>query len=109
MKCLCEDIEILSKAKTPPFSICDEQIEVNEELRLKYRYLDIRRGDVAKKLVIRHKAMLATRNYLDKHGFLEISTPILGKSTPEGARDYLVPSRVYPGNLLRFAAISSNF
>ncbi len=91
------EIEILSKAKTPPFSICDEQIDVNEELRLKYRYLDIRRGDVAKKLVVRHKVMLTTRHYLDQQGFLEISTPILGKSTPEGARDYLVPSRIYPG------------
>ena len=91
------EIEILSKAKTPPFSICDEQIEVNEELRLKYRYLDIRRGDIAQKLVKRHQAMWATRQYLDQHGFLEIATPILGKSTPEGARDYLVPSRIYPG------------
>lgn len=92
-----EEIEVLSRAKTPPFSICDEFLEVNEELRLKYRYLDIRRGDIASKLVTRHKAMLATRQYLDKQGFLEITTPILGKSTPEGARDYLVPSRVYPG------------
>jgi aspartyl-tRNA synthetase len=94
---LVEEIDILSKAKTPPFSICDEQIDVNEELRLKYRYLDIRRGDVAKKLMTRHQVMLATRQYLDRQGFLEISTPILGKSTPEGARDYLVPSRIYPG------------
>jgi len=92
-----QEIEVLSKAKTPPFSICDEDIEVNEELRLKYRYLDIRRGDLAKKLLQRHRVMLATRHFLDKQGFLEISTPILGKSTPEGARDYLVPSRVYPG------------
>jgi aspartyl-tRNA synthetase len=92
-----QEIEVLSKAKTPPFSISDEQIEVNEELRLKYRYLDIRRGDVAEKLVQRHKTMLATRQFLDQQGFLEIATPILGKSTPEGARDYLVPSRVYPG------------
>ena len=94
---LVDDMEILSKAKTPPFSICDEQIDVNEELRLKYRYLDIRRGDIAKKLVTRHAIMLATRHYLDQQGFLEISTPILGKSTPEGARDYLVPSRIFPG------------
>lgn len=92
-----EEIEILSKAKNPPFSISDDNLEVNEELRLKYRYLDIRRGDIANKLVQRHKAMLATRQFLDEKGFLEISTPILGKSTPEGARDYLVPSRVYPG------------
>jgi aspartyl-tRNA synthetase len=93
-----DEIEILSKAKTPPFSICDEQIEVNEELRLTYRYLDIRRGGIANNLIQRHAAMLAARQYLDKHGFLEITTPILGKSTPEGARDYLVPSRVHPGD-----------
>lgn len=95
---MVKEIEVLSKAKTPPFSICDEQIEVNEELRLTYRYLDIRRGDIASKLVKRHTAMIAARKYLDNQGFLEISTPILGKSTPEGARDYLVPSRIYPGN-----------
>lgn len=95
---LIDEMEILSRAKTPPFSICDEMVEVNEELRLKYRYLDIRRGDIAQKLVTRHRAMMATRQYLDKQGFLEITTPILGKSTPEGARDYLVPSRVHPGN-----------
>lgn len=94
---LVQEMEILSKAKTPPFSISDEQIDVNEEVRLKYRYLDIRRGDVARKLMTRHTAMLAARQYLDQNGFLEITTPILGKSTPEGARDYLVPSRVYPG------------
>ncbi|MBS0621188.1 MAG: aspartate--tRNA ligase [Verrucomicrobia bacterium] len=93
-----EELSILSTAKTPPFAITDEETDVNEELRLKYRYLDIRRGDIAKKLVTRHSAMLSTRNYMSKQGFLEISTPILGKSTPEGARDYLVPSRVYPGN-----------
>lgn len=92
-----DELEVLSKAKTPPFSISDEQIEVNEELRLKYRYLDIRRGDVAQKLAKRHQLMLSTRKFLDQKGFLEIATPILGKSTPEGARDYLVPSRTYPG------------
>jgi aspartyl-tRNA synthetase len=95
---IIDSLEILSKAKTPPFSICDETIEVNEELRLKYRYLDIRRGDIAQKLIKRHQAMLAARTYLDERGFLEIATPILGKSTPEGARDYLVPSRIYPGS-----------
>lgn len=93
-----DEMEILSIAKTPPFAIADEEIEVNEELRLKYRYLDIRRGEIAKNLVMRHQAMMATRCFLDQEGFLEISTPILGKSTPEGARDYLVPSRIYPGN-----------
>lgn len=94
---LVQEIDILSKAKTPPFSVSDEQIDVNEEVRLKYRYLDIRRGDIARKLMTRHTAMLATRQYLDQNGFLEITTPILGKSTPEGARDYLVPSRIHPG------------
>lgn len=94
---VCDALEVLSKAKTPPFSICDDDIDVNEELRLKYRYLDIRRGKVAEQLILRHKVMMGTRNYFDSHGFLEIGTPILGKSTPEGARDYLVPSRIYPG------------
>ncbi|MEC7839624.1 MAG: aspartate--tRNA ligase [Chlamydiota bacterium] len=89
------EMNILSKAETPPFSICDETIETNEEARLRYRYLDIRRGKIAKNLVNRHKVMLAVRNYLDKNNFLEVTTPILGKSTPEGARDYLVPSRVH--------------
>ncbi|MFV0339498.1 MAG: aspartate--tRNA ligase [Parachlamydiaceae bacterium] len=90
-------LEVLSKAKTAPFPISDDEIEVHEDIRLKYRYLDIRRGAICKNLVLRHQAMLETRNYLSKKGFLEINTPILGKSTPEGARDYLVPSRTYPG------------
>jgi aspartyl-tRNA synthetase len=94
-----EELEILSPAKTPPISISDEQIDVNEEVRLKYRYLDIRRGVIARNLETRHLAMHHTRNYLHEHGFLEITTPILVKSIPEtGARDYLVPSRIYPGN-----------
>lgn len=92
-----QDLTILSKAKTPPFSICDDAIDVNEELRLRFRYLDIRRGDLQRKLIMRHKAMIVTRRYLDSLGFVEINTPILGKSTPEGARDYLVPSRVHQG------------
>ncbi|CAM0116822.1 aspartate--tRNA ligase [Rhabdochlamydiaceae symbiont of Dictyostelium giganteum] len=93
-----ETLTVLSKAKTPPFSISDEMIDVNEELRLKYRYLDIRRGVIAKNLVLRHQVMHSLRNFLSDQNFIEISTPILGKSTPEGARDYLVPSRIYPGN-----------
>lgn len=93
-----DNVEVLSKAKTPPFAISDEQIDVNEELRLKYRYLDIRRGDIAQKLMIRHKVMYAIREFLNDKDFLEITTPILGKSTPEGARDYLVPSRITPGS-----------
>ena len=93
-----QHILILSQAKTPPFPIAEEEIEVQEDIRLKYRYLDIRRGKVAHHLILRHQAMLATRNFMDTHRFLEIQTPILAKSTPEGARDYLVPSRIYPGN-----------
>lgn len=93
-----EAFEVLSKAKTPPFSICDDQTETHEETRLKYRYLDIRRGDISEKLVMRHKAMMTTRTFFGEEGFIEVNTPILGRSTPEGARDYLVPSRIYPGN-----------
>ncbi len=94
---MINEMEVLSKAATPPFSICDDFIEANEEIRLKYRYLDIRRGKIQNNLILRHKAMHAIRNYLNDKNFLEITTPILGKSTPEGARDYLVPSRVHPG------------
>jgi aspartyl-tRNA synthetase len=91
-------LDILSTSKNPPFSVSDETVEVNEELRLKYRFLDIRRGKIAKNLEVRHKGMLAARKFLDSQGFLEINTPILAKTTPEGARDFLVPSRIYPGN-----------
>lgn len=91
------DLEILSTSKPLPFSI-GEKIDATEELRLKYRYLDIRRGDLLDKLKMRHKIMQITRNFFSDLDFLEISTPILAKSTPEGARDYLVPSRIYPGN-----------
>ena len=93
-----ETFEILSKAKTPPFSICDDKTETHEETRLKYRYLDIRRGDILDKLLLRNKAMIVTRGFFNAEGFTEVNTPILGRSTPEGARDYLVPSRIYPGN-----------
>ncbi len=95
---LVEELEILSSAKTPPFSICEEMIDVKEDLRLKFRYLDIRRGTIAKNLLVRNEAMHTIRSYLYEYAFVEISTPILAKSTPEGARDYLVPSRIYPGN-----------
>jgi len=90
-------LKVLSKAKTPPFSISDDEIQVNEELRLKYRYLDIRRGDILKKLEVRHRAMQATRQFLSANEFIEVNTPLLAKSTPEGSRDYLVPSRLSPG------------
>lgn len=92
-----DQLAILSESKTPPFSIYEDGSEINEELRLKYRYLDIRRGKIGQNLRLRHKAMLAVRNYMDAHHFTEIQTPILSKSTPEGAREYLVPSRIHHG------------
>ena len=89
-------LTILNEAKTPPFPIADET-PVAEDVRLKYRYLDLRRSRVQNNIVLRHKVMSVIRSYFDGEGFLEIETPILTKSTPEGARDYLVPSRVHPG------------
>ncbi|OGZ34231.1 MAG: hypothetical protein A3I88_00010 [Candidatus Portnoybacteria bacterium RIFCSPLOWO2_12_FULL_39_9] len=91
-----EKLEILNKAKTPPFEISEEK-EVNEEVRLKYRYLDLRREKIKNNLILRHRVVKFIRDFLEKNGFLEIETPILTKATPEGARDYLVPSRIYPG------------
>lgn len=91
------DIRILSEAETPPFPI-EEDSKTKEELRLKYRYLDLRRLDIQRNLILRSKAASITRSFLTEEGFLEIETPMLTKSTPEGARDYLVPSRVHPGN-----------
>ena len=92
-----EDLRILSKAQTPPFEITNET-NVKEELRLRHRYLDLRRGEMQHTLIMRHKIVKAARDYYDFNGFLEIETPVLVKSTPEGARDYLVPSRVHPGS-----------
>lgn len=90
------EVEIMNTAKTPPFFI-EDGVEIDELLRLKYRYLDLRRPEMQKTLMLRSKAAKVFRDFLDEHGFLEIETPILTKSTPEGARDYLVPSRVHPG------------
>ncbi len=91
------EVRVLSEAETPPFPI-EEDSKTKEELRLKYRYLDLRRPDLQKNLILRSKIVNSIRNYMSGEGFLEIETPILQKSTPEGARDYLVPSRVHPGS-----------
>jgi aspartyl-tRNA synthetase len=90
------DVRVLNDARRPPFGIADESF-VAEDTRLRYRYLDLRRQRMQKNLMLRHRLTMAIRRYFDDHGFLEIETPILTKSTPEGARDYLVPSRVHPG------------
>lgn len=91
------EIVILNKAKTPPFLIEDDQT-VGDEIRMKYRYLDLRRPKMTKNIKMRNETTKAIRHYLDDNDFMDIETPYLGKSTPEGARDYLVPSRVYPGH-----------
>jgi aspartyl-tRNA synthetase len=93
---VAKSIEILNRADTPPFTI-EEETEAAEELRLKYRYLDLRRPALTSNLALRHRITFAVREYMNRNGFLEIETPMLTRSTPEGARDYLVPSRVHPG------------
>ena len=94
---IAKNLRILSESETPPFPI-EEKIKTKDELRLKYRYLDLRRPDLQRNLIMRSNVCTLTRAFLAEEGFLEIETPILTKSTPEGARDYLVPSRVHPGN-----------
>jgi len=89
-------LNILAKSETPPFEITEDS-DVNDALRLKYRYLDLRRPDMQRFIALRHKAVKITRDFFDENGFYEIETPMLTKSTPEGARDYLVPSRIHPG------------
>ena len=93
---LVEKLEILNEAKTPPFTI-EDATDGGEDLRMKYRYLDIRRNPVKEKLIFRHKVSIAVRNYLSEQGFIEVETPYLIKSTPEGARDFVVPSRMNEG------------
>ena len=94
---IANDIRILSESETPPFQI-EENSQTKDEVRLKYRYLDLRRPDIQKNLMLRSKVAYLMREFMRKEGFLEIETPMLCKSTPEGARDYLVPSRVHPGH-----------
>ncbi|HET9481048.1 MAG TPA: aspartate--tRNA ligase, partial [Candidatus Polarisedimenticolia bacterium] len=92
-------LEVLNKSEVPPFPLDENDPPASEELRLKYRYLDLRRRPLLKALTLRHRIALQVRNYLDAQGYLELETPILTRSTPEGARDYVVPSRVHPGNI----------
>ncbi|STZ14679.1 Aspartate--tRNA ligase [Moraxella caviae] len=94
---LAKEIELLAKADTPPFPLNDENINVSEELRLKYRFLDMRRPEMQERMKFRAKATSVIRRYLDDHDFLDVETPILTRATPEGARDYLVPSRTHQG------------
>ena len=98
---LGKELEVLNVAKTPPFQL-DEHAEVGEDVRLRYRYIDLRRPEMAERLRFRSKVTSTVRNFLDSHGFLDIETPLLTKATPEGARDYLVPSRTHPN---RFFAL----
>ena len=93
---LARDIRILNEARTPPFQIAEDS-PVSEDVRLKYRYLDLRRPRLQTNMGLRHRVAIAIRKYFDGNGFWEIETPILAKSTPEGARDFLVPSRVHAG------------
>jgi aspartyl-tRNA synthetase len=95
---ILKDLQVLSEAKVPPFSIADDSIEPSEDLRLTYRYLDMRRGPLLDNLLLRHELMQTARSSLSQQGFTEVSTPMLTKATPEGSRDYLVPSRVHHGH-----------
>ncbi len=103
---LGKEITVLNKAVTPPFPL-DDYSPVGEDVRLNYRYMDLRRDEMQHKLRFRHKVTTQIRNILDQQGFLDIETPILTRATPEGARDYLVPSRTHQGSFFAFATITT--
>ena len=102
-------MEVLNRCPTPPFAVTEKPDDelANEDLRLQYRFLDLRRPSLQRTLMMRHRLNKVIRDHLDKQGFLELETPLLGRSTPEGARDYLVPSRVSPGAVVRPAAVAA--
>ena len=104
---IAEELRILNESKQPPF-LPSETVLPNEEMRLKYRYIDLRRDAMQYNIELRHKVALAIRDYLSAQGFFEIETPFMTRSTPEGARDYLVPSRVQPGSFYALAAVAAN-
>jgi aspartyl-tRNA synthetase len=95
---MAQELRILNASRTPPFELEDFRVDISEALRLRYRYLDLRRPSIMRPLLFRHRAAQVVRRYLNEQGFIEVETPILTKSTPEGARDYLVPSRLQPGH-----------
>ena len=104
---LVEKLSLLNASQTPPFTI-EDKTDGGEELRMQYRYLDIRRNPVKEKLIFRSQVAMTVRNYLSKAGFIEVETPYLIKSTPEGARDFVVPSRMNEGAILRASSIATN-
>jgi aspartyl-tRNA synthetase len=107
LKYWLDKLEILNKSELPPFTI-ENETDGGDELRMKYRYLDIRRNPVKNNLMLRHQMAIETRNFLNQNDFLEIETPELIKSTPEGARDFVVPSRMHPGAVLCLTTIPTN-
>ena len=104
---IVSELNVLNSALTPPFTI-EEETDGGDDLRMKYRYLDLRRACVRKNLELRHRMAFEVRRYLDEQGFLEVETPVLVNSTPEGARDFVVPFTYEPGTVLRFASVSTD-